>query len=125
MNTLVNPIDRRTARPVVLLSNISHYHHLAQALDQAGLLSRYLTVWSPLSQAPVPKWIPAGWQRKLEGRRLQGVAAERVAQIRLAEALQKLLPALRIVSADHASFVNNHLFDRLASRLFESCEVFH
>ena len=125
MNTAVNQVDRRTGRSVVLLSNIPHYHHLAEALDQAGLLSRYLTVWSPLNQTAIPKWVPAGWRRKLEGRRLQGVAPERVEQILLAEALQKLLPALRVVSAEHANFVNNHLFDRLASRFLESCEVFH
>lgn len=110
---------------VALVSNIPHYHHLAQALDAAGMLAIYVTSPSPLGDEPAPALLPDYWRRKFEGRRLTGVARARVRRLWLPEALQKALPRLGLVSPERADWLNNHLFDRMAVRWVEDSEVVH
>lgn len=110
---------------VALVSNIPHYHHLARALEAAGMLSCYVACAAPLDSEPVSPLLPAYWRRKFEGRRLTGVARDRVRRIWLAEALQKGLPRLRLLSPERANWLNNHLFDRLAVPYLDGATAVH
>jgi starch synthase len=109
----------------IVLSNIPHYHHLAQALHQAGLLERYITAPALLAGEQAPAWLPGNLRLKLEGRRLHGVPKASVRQLRWPEILQRLLPAAGAMSRERANWMNNQLFDRRSLRLISDCEVFH
>src|ERR1700738_1878902 len=64
------------SRPImqsVLLSNIPHYHHLAEALHGSGLLKRYITSSTLLGDEEAAGWLPRNLRRKMEGRRLNNV----------------------------------------------------
>ncbi len=109
----------------VLLSNIPHYHHLAEALHGAGYLQRYITSPALIGDQQAPRWLPAAARRKLEGRRLHNVPVSLVTQVQLPELLQRVLPRTRLISRERADWLNNNLFDRAARRLIENCNVLH
>lgn len=111
--------------PTVVLSNIHHYHHLARALHEGGILSKYITVMSPYADSSIPSIIPGHWRHKLDGRRLDGIPVSSVKQFWLPETLQKVLPMIHACSADRANWVNDNLLDMLATRYIEDCNVFH
>jgi len=110
---------------VTLLSNIPHYHYLASALHAAGMLERYITSIALIEGETAPRWLGTHWQRKLQGRLLEGVAASRVNQIRFPEIAQRLLPMAGIFSAERANWMNNHWFDRVAVRYVQDCDTLH
>ena len=109
----------------VLLSNIPHYHHLAEALQQAGLLQRYITASALIGDEQAPAWLPGALRHKLEGRRLNNVPPRFVKQIRWPEILQRALPKLRVISNERADWLNNELFDRAALPFIDDCDVLH
>jgi len=109
----------------VLLSNIPHYHHLAEALHGAGMLKRYITASALIGEEQAPGWLPAGLRHKLEGRRLHHVPQSLTRQIRWPEILQRVLPKLRAISHERADWLNNELFDRLALPSIEGSGIFH
>lgn len=109
----------------VLLSNIPHYHHLAEALYGAGLLKRYVTAAALIGEERAPRWLPAGLKQKLEGRRLNHVPRDLTRRIRWPEVLQRVLPKLRAISNERADWLNNELFDRASLPLVDGCEAFH
>jgi glycosyltransferase involved in cell wall biosynthesis len=109
----------------IVLSNIPHYHHLAEALYAAGFLDRYITAPALLEGESAPAWLPGKLRRKLEGRRLQGVPKSAVSQVRWPEILQRLLPLAGVISRERADWLNNQLFDRRSLRLIADCDVFH
>lgn len=108
---------------VSLLSNVPHYHHLAEALDKAGALDRYVTV---LSQMDKDRWplVPVKVRRKLKGRRLR-VPKLKVKQLVLPEALQKIPVRLGVYSSERGCYINNYLFDFMASRSIPKSTVVH
>lgn len=109
----------------IVLSNIPHYHHLADALYAAGFLERYITSPALLAGEQAPAWWPEKLRRKLEGRRLNGVPKASVRQVRWPEILQRVLPLTGLMSRERADWLNNQLFDRRSLRLIEDCDVFH
>jgi glycosyltransferase involved in cell wall biosynthesis len=109
----------------ILLSNIPHYHHLAEALHGASILDRYITSNALVGDQTPPRWMPRFWSRKLEGRRIHGVPSSAVLKITLPESLQRILPRLRLISPERGDWLNNHLFDSFAKRRIEPCDIFH
>lgn len=109
----------------IVLSNIPHYHHLAEALHAAGLLERYITVPSLLGEEQAPAWLPAPLRRKLEGRRLNGVPKRLVRQMRWPEIVQRVAPVTRVMSRERADWLNNQLFDRRSRQFISDCDVLH
>ncbi len=109
----------------ILLSNIPHYHHLAQALFEAQSLERYVTAPALVDGEKAPRWLPGNLRRKLEGRRLNVVPGSFVRQIRWPETLQRLLPASGVMSHERANWLNNELFDRRSCQFVSECDVFH
>jgi glycosyltransferase involved in cell wall biosynthesis len=108
---------------VSLLSNIPHYHHLAEAFDQAGTLDRYVTVLSQMSEKN-SSLVPDKIRKKMISRRLR-VAASKVKQLFLPEGLQKIPPKLGFYSSESGCYINNYLFDYLASRSIPESRVVH
>ena len=109
----------------ILLSNIPHYHHLAVALERAGMLERYITANVLLEDEQPSALLPLYWKRKLEGRRLRGISRSKVRSIRFPEMLQRVLPRLHLASSERSNWINNHLFDWQARSYVEECDVFH
>jgi len=110
---------------ITLLSNIPHYHYLAQAMEKAGWLKRYITSVAMPEHGGIPAWLPEFWRKKLEGRRMPGVPISKVSRICAPEAMQRLLPKLGWMSGERADYLNNHMFDLLAMRWITSCGFFH
>ena len=113
------------ARPVILSSNIPHYHHLARALWNGGWLRRYITSIGVGPDRVLPGWLPLRLSRKLEGRRLPAMPGSDVRRIWLPELLQRGLPRLGLAGGPRADWLNNELYDRAASRFVDECEIFH
>jgi glycosyltransferase involved in cell wall biosynthesis len=109
----------------VLLSNVAHYHHLAEALHAAGYLQRYVSSAALLDDQAPPSWLPNKLQKKMEGRRLHGVPAGYVRQVRFPEFLQRALPVIGLLTRERCDWLNNYLFDALALARIETCDVFH
>lgn len=108
---------------VSLLSNIPHYHHLAEAFDEAGTLDRYVTVLSQMNEKNSPL-VPGRIRKKMMGRRLH-VAGSKVKQLLLPEGLQKIPPKLGFYSTESGAYINNYVFDYLASRSIPESRVVH
>jgi glycosyltransferase involved in cell wall biosynthesis len=109
---------------VILSSNVPHYHYAAEALERDGRLRRYITGIVPGGR--VPAWALSGFRRaKLEGRRLPPLQRTHVVSLALPEVAQRGLAASRIVSHERSVQLSNALFDRLASRHVDRCDVFH
>lgn len=110
---------------VILSANIQHYLHTAQALSGAGLLQRYICAIGIKHNRPLPGLISGFWRRKLEGRRLCGIPAAQTVAIWLPELLQVALMRTRVVSKELVMLVQNLLYDGIAARYVEACDVFH
>jgi glycosyltransferase involved in cell wall biosynthesis len=108
---------------VSLLSNIPHYHHLAEAFDKAGALDRYVTVLSQMEENDSP-FVPSKIKRKMMNRRLR-LASNKVKQLVLPEGLQKIPPKLGFYSNESGAYINNYLFDYFASRAIPESSVVH
>jgi glycosyltransferase involved in cell wall biosynthesis len=108
---------------VSLLSNVPHYHHLAEALDKTGALDRYVTVLSQMDETISPL-VPGKIKRKLKGRRLR-VPRLKVKQLVLPEVLQKMQTKLGICSSERSWYMHNYLFDFIASRSIPESAVVH
>jgi glycosyltransferase involved in cell wall biosynthesis len=112
-----------STRGVSLLSNVPHYHHLAETLHKAGALDCYVTV---LSQIDENSWrrAPVSVRRKLQGRRLR-IPRSKVKQLVLPEAFQKIPTWLGMYSSERGCYINNYLFDFIASRSVPESGVIH
>gem|GEM_PF-416478 len=111
---------------VILSANVTHYIYAALALQRAGYLKRYIgpiVVREPQSQ--LASLLPAQWRRKLITRDVSGLDPERVRSLRLPELVQRGLPALGLASADRGHLANAFLYDRLARRWVDECDIFH
>lgn len=109
---------------VILQSNVPHYHHLARSLETSGNLERYITTIS-LQTAAAPRWLPAARRKKLEARRLTTIPRNKVRQLWFPEIVQHALPMARLADIERANAANNFLFDWMAMRSVEDCDVFH
>lgn len=111
---------------VILSSNIPHYHYTARALARAGYLHRYITSIAPVqSNRWLERVLPEFWRLKFLGRAIHGVDENRIVSLVLPELIQKGLTRSQVVSTERANWVNNYLYDWMASRYVESCNVFH
>jgi len=109
---------------VVLSSNVPHYHYAAAALDGAGLLQRYITGIVPLGR-PSERLLPRYWREKLAGRRLPPLDRGRVTSLAVPELVQKVAALSHVTSRERSVWAQNELFDRLAERRVDGCDVFH
>lgn len=110
---------------ITVLSNIPHYHYLAEALHSAGMLDKYITAPALVEDDRPPRWLNKYWASKMEGRRLRGIPRSRVHRLYVPEILQKALPRIGVLSPEGGNFLNNHLFDYLASRLLDGRSSLH
>jgi glycosyltransferase involved in cell wall biosynthesis len=109
---------------VVLSSNVWHYHHAAAAFEQAGWLERYVTTIVPLDRR-IERVIPEYWSDKLRARALPPGVREHTVSLTLPELTQKASMRARLASKPTSVWLQNELFDRLASRHVTPCDVFH
>jgi glycosyltransferase involved in cell wall biosynthesis len=110
----------------ILSANVSHYVYAAQALQGAGILKRYLCSIGIQGQNPwFSKWLPKYWRLKLTGRNLNCIDKKRIKIIWFAEAVQRLLPALRIITRERGDWLCAYLFDLLSWRWVDTCDIFH
>jgi glycosyltransferase involved in cell wall biosynthesis len=111
---------------VILSANVSHYYYAALALQQANSLKRYICAISIRKEKPLfAHFLPDYWQKKLKGRNISDIDKRLTRSIWVAELLQRGLPYLGLISSDRGNLLNNYLFDLLAQRWVESCDIFH
>jgi glycosyltransferase involved in cell wall biosynthesis len=109
---------------VILSSNVPHYHYAAEALERDRRLRRYITGIVPDGRVPA-RFLSAFRRAKLEGRRLPPLPRGRVVSLTVPELAQRAAAATRVVSRERSVQLQNALFDRLASRHVDRCDVFH
>jgi glycosyltransferase involved in cell wall biosynthesis len=111
---------------VILSANITHYYYAALALQQAHILKRYICAIGVRGGDPwFARLLPDYWKKKLHGRDISGVSPELARTIWMPEILQRGLPYLGLISRDRGNWLNNYLYDFLAGRWVEPCDVFH
>jgi glycosyltransferase involved in cell wall biosynthesis len=109
---------------VILSSNVPHYHYAAEALHNDGYLRRYITGVVPDRRIPA-RALSRFRRAKLEGRRLPPLPREQVVSLALPEVAQRLTAASHLLSRERSIQLQNALFDRLAARHVDRCDVFH
>lgn len=107
----------------ILLSNIPHYHYLAQALQGSGYLKRYITSVATGENGRIPGCLPQSWRKKLESRRLTEVPLDKVRRICGPELLQRAMAKAGV--GEQGDYINNYMFDLLATRSVDTCDVLH
>lgn len=111
---------------VTFSASPSYYYKTAIALQDAGILERYI---SAMRVKGIPgalyKVLPKYWYMKLKGRQVGRIDAERLKTIWLPELLQKGLPMTGLVSRERSNWVASHLFDLMASRYVRDCDILH
>jgi glycosyltransferase involved in cell wall biosynthesis len=111
---------------VVLSANVPHYYHAAIALQEAGIMERYIcAIGLRRSQRWFYRVLPGYWEKKLRGREVGGLDSKRVRTIWLPELLAKGLPRLRLLSIERGIWLNNHMYDWIAKRYVKDCDIFH
>jgi glycosyltransferase involved in cell wall biosynthesis len=109
---------------IVLSSNVWHYHHAAETFEQAGWLERYVTSIVPVGRR-IEQLIPEYWSDKLRARALPPGVRGQTVSLTLPELTQKAALHTRLVSRPTSVWLQNAMFDRLASRQVTPCDVFH
>jgi len=69
--------------------------------------------------------LPEYLRKKLEGRRLRGIPADKVRQIKMPELIAQGLAKTKVTSVDQANWLQNNYFDWIAKHWVEDCEVLH
>jgi glycosyltransferase involved in cell wall biosynthesis len=111
---------------VILSANVSHYYYTALALQQAYYLKRYIcAIGIRRENLWLAQLLPDYWQKKLRGRDISGIDTNLIRSIWGAELLQRGLPHLGLISQERGNWLNNYLYDILARRWVESCDIFH
>ena len=126
---MFDPIDHsRDQKIEVVLSagNISHFHHIALALQQLGLLKRYYCTLSGLSpQAGWHNLLPLNWQKKLTAKVLPGLNHELIHEIPLPYLISQGFHRVGLLSSTKANFIFNVLYDRQVGIDLDECAIFH
>ncbi len=111
---------------VILSANVTHYYYAALALQNAGHLKHYICAIGFRGGKPwFHRLLPEHWQKKLQGRDISGIAANRTRSVWAAELLQRGLPQLGLISLEQGNWLNNYIFDYLARFYVQSCDIFH
>lgn len=111
---------------VTLSANVPYYYNIAMALQDAGMLEVYITAVG-VKQVPemFSRVLPNYWDTKLKGRQMSRIDSEKLKTIWLPELLQKGLPMMGLISRERGNWIASHLFDKLASRYIDNCDIFH
>lgn len=110
---------------VILSANVTHYYYAALALHRAGLLRRYICA---IGIGGRHKWfrkLAKGWLEKYPNRDFSAFRDSDYRSIWIPEILQRGLPALRLISPEQGNRINSELYDRMALRYIEPCDLFH
>lgn len=111
---------------VTLSSNVPYYYNTAIALQNAGILERYIyAVGTKRIPEAFSRVLPNYWVMKLKGRQVSRIDSERLKTIRLPELLQKGLPITGLISRERGNWIASHLFDLMASYYVRDCDIFH
>lgn len=117
---------RDTGLKVTLSANPPYSYNTAIALQDAGILGRYICGVG-LNQLPemLGRVLPNYWVMKLKGRQISCIDPERLKTIWLPELLQKGLPMMGLISGERGNWIASHLFDLAASRYVMDCDILH
>lgn len=111
---------------VVSAGNITHYHQAALALQEAGLLGRYFCVFYGITGGePWAPLLPAGWRKRLLGKRLPGLAPSRVQALPLPYLASQALRRMGLLTPGQADYAFSAAFDRQVARRLPDCRLFH
>lgn len=115
-----------TAAQISLLANLHFYTHAALALQQANLLHRYVfSIGITRQNRSLLRLLPLALRKRLETRDLTGFEPKKCISLWLPELIQRGLPLLGLVSVERGNWLNDHLFDWIASLLVGDCDVLH
>lgn len=111
---------------VTFSASPSYYYKTAIALQDAGILERYISaVRVKRIPGALSKVLPKHWYMKLKGRQVGRIDDERLKTIWLPELLQKGLPMTGLVSRERSNWVASHLFDLMSSWYVRDCDILH
>lgn len=110
---------------VTFSANPPYAYNTAIVLQDADILKCYI---SAVAVRRLPEMLcrvlPDYWTMKLKGREIR-IDAGKLKTIWLPELLQKGLPMVGLVSPERGNWIAAHLFDLMASRYVEDCDILH
>ena len=115
-------------RTKVILSagNVSHYHHTALALQQAGYLWKYFCVFSGKNDLGVfQKILPANVRKRLLGKFLPGLDAQRVRKFAVPYLLTQGLRRVGVTRQARTDALFGNLYDRSTQFFTDDADIFH
>lgn len=117
-------VDNRSI--ILSAGNINHYHHTAVALQQAGLLHRYLCVFTGKDDlGKLSRLLPVHWRKRLRGKYLADLDLSRTETIAWPYLLTQAARRLGLLSEGRTNAFFGRLYDRATAQRVDGCEVFH
>lgn len=111
---------------VILSANVPHYYYTAKALFRAGYLNRYICAITMKSkESLLYKILPEYWRKKLKGREILDIDKYKIKSLWFPELMQVGLPHMHLISSERGNWINNYLYDWMASQWVGKCDIFH
>jgi len=111
---------------VILSANVSHYYYTARALAKANYLKYYIcAITMKNKQSLLYEILPEYWRKKLRGREVLDIDKQKIKSLWLPELLQVGLPRMHLISSERGNWINNYLYDWIASQWVGKCDIFH
>lgn len=122
-----DPLIDPNARVVLSAGNITHYHHAATALYDAGILHRY--VFSYIPSAASSSWLtsrlPAKYRSRAQSRELVTVPSSLIRTAEWSEFIKRVPVELGWISPERGNWAFNELYDTLTRKWATDATVFH
>lgn len=115
-----------TTRVVLSAGNIAHYHHAAWALQEAGLLRRYLCALSGWeADAWWARMLTQDQRKRLQGKHLAGLDSTLVQTIPVPYIATQALRRTGLISVGQANIWFSAWFDWASRKYVNQADIFH
>lgn len=113
-------------RVILSAGNISHYHHTALALQEAGRLSDYFCVFNGKNDLGfAQQFLPSDLRKRLAGKSLGGLDAKRIRTFASPYFLTQSMRRIGLIGQARADALFGRLYDRATLYKADDADIFH